>query len=115
MQSSVPPLLMLAAALSFSAASIAEGFMPWTDVMKMADKNSDGMITPSEVMYFESSAHFVGFQPFMADHFKDFDADGDGMVSMDEASAGTDKLGMSDAATSKAFFERQGFMPRNAK
>ena len=73
------------------------------------------MVSPHEVMFFESKDHFVGFQPFMADHFKDFDTDGDGMVSMAEANAGRDKLGMSDDQLSKAFFERQGFMPRNAQ
>jgi len=91
----------------------AEGFMPWTDVMKMADTDKDGMLTPREVMYFEGSDSHVGFQPFMVDHFKDFDTDGDGMVSAAELAAAKDKLGMSDDDMSKAFFERQGFMPRN--
>ena len=48
----------------------------------------------------------------MVDHFKDFDTNGDGMVSSDELTAAKAKLGMSDEEMSKAFFERQGFMPR---
>ena len=90
----------------------AAGFMPWTDVMKMADADDDGMLTPREVMYFEGREAHAGFQPFMVDHFKDFDTNGDGMVSSDELTAAKAKLGMSDEEMSKAFFERQGFMPR---
>ena len=108
-------LLFLASAVTaLSLSASAEGFMPWSKVMAMADADGDGKLSPHEVMFFESSEHFVGFQPFMADHFRDFDADGDGFVTEAEARAGAERLGMSDTAVSKAFFERQGFMPRNA-
>ena len=91
----------------------AEGFKPWPEVLQMADSNGDGRVSPKEVMFFESSDHFVGFQPFMADHFQDFDADGDGFVSLNECRSGIAALGMTDDQISKAFFERQGFMPRS--
>ena len=92
---------------------LAEGFTPWPEVLKMADKDGDGKVSPSEVMFFESDEHFVGFQPFMADHFQDFDADGDGFVSLDECRSGVKALGMSDDEIAQAFFEKQGFMPRS--
>lgn len=101
------------AATTLTTTVAAEGFTPWPEVLKMADANQDGKVSPHEVMFFESAEHFVGFQPFMADHFQDFDADNDGVVSLDECRSGLDKLGMSDAQISQAFFERQGFMPRS--
>ena len=69
-------------------------------------------LATAEVMYFEGRKEAVGFQPFMVDHFEDFDADRDGMVSMAEAKPGLAMLGMSDDESSEAFFKRQGFMPR---
>jgi hypothetical protein len=104
-------LMMTLGVVNFAA---AEGFKPWPEVLAMADANDDGMVSPHEVMFFESADHFVGFQPFMADHYQDFDADGDGNVSLDECRSGVAKLGMSDEEISKAFFEGQGFMPRQA-
>ena len=114
MHRSAISILVAAAAVTLSYTTMAEGFTPWPDVLAMADKDGDGKISPAEVMFFESADHFVGFQPFMADHFQDFDADGDGQVSLDECRSGVAKLGMSDAAISKAFFERQGFMPKGS-
>ena len=113
MQKSLLPVLFVLGAMSFVALVNAEGFQPWPEVLAMADKDGDGKVSPSEVMFFEAEDHFVGFQPFMADHFKDFDSDGDGFVSLDECRSGIEKLGMSDDQISKAFFERQGFMPRS--
>jgi hypothetical protein len=111
-------IVLTACVLAFTMGSTqfaaAEGFMPWTDVMKMADSDKDGMLTPKEVMYFKSADTHSGFRPFMVDHFADFDTDGDGMVSEGEMKAAVERLGMSDADMSKAFFESQGFMPRNA-
>jgi Ca2+-binding EF-hand superfamily protein len=115
MQKSVLPVLLVLGAMSFAMLVNAEGFTPWPDVLKMADKDGDGKVSPSEVMFFDSDEHFVGFQPFMADHFKDFDSDGDGFVSLDECRSGIEKLGMSDDQITKAFFERQGFMPNKGK
>ncbi|MEQ8661745.1 MAG: hypothetical protein RLW62_13105 [Gammaproteobacteria bacterium] len=105
-------ITVLAAALAVGASASAAGFMPWTDVMKMADTDKDGMLTPHEVVYFKGNDSHTGFRPFMVDHFADFDTDGDGMVSAGELAAAKTKLGMSDEEMSKAFFERQGFMPR---
>ncbi len=98
-----------------AGAAGAEGFMPWTDVVKMADGNADGMLTPTEVMYFKEAGEYPGFMPFMTDHFKGFDTDQDGMVSKAELDAAMQKYGMTDTQMSKAFLERQGFMPRSAQ
>ena len=110
-------VVLVLLAIGFTGLSVnvaAEGFTPWPEVLKMADSNDDGRVSPHEVMFFDSAEHFVGFQPFMADHFQDFDADGDGFVSLDECRSGVKKLGMTDTEISQAFFEKQGFMPRSA-
>lgn len=114
MQKSVLTVLLIIGMTGFSFNAAAEGFTPWPEVLKMADSDKDGKVSPHEVMFFESSDHFVGFQPFMADHFQDFDVDGDGFVSLNECRSGVEKLGMSDTQISQAFFEKQGFMPRSA-
>ena len=44
---------------------------------------------------------------------KSIDADGDGFVRLTECRSGIAALGMTDDQISKAFFERQGFMPRS--
>lgn len=51
----------------------------------------------------------------MANHFKDFDTDGDGMVSKAEMAAGLEKYKMTDEATTKMFYSTVGFMPANQK
>ena len=81
------------------------GFMPWTDVFKMADADADGMLTPKEVIYFKDKSKAPGFQPFMVDHFADLDVNKDGMLDMKELETAKDDT------MSKAFFEKQGFMP----
>lgn len=108
---------MLVAALSLAlvaAGAHAEGFMPWTKVLEMADTDGDGMVSAKEIMYFDAADHYVGFQPFMTSHFRDFDTNGDGMVTMEESKAAVARLGMSEAEMSEAFFKQQGFMPRSA-
>ena len=93
----------------------AEGFMPWTKVTETADLNDDGMITMFEVERFKPVAKFPGFQPWMADHFQDLDANSDGMVDADELMKAKEMFKMDDTAMSQAFIKRQGFMPRNSK
>jgi hypothetical protein len=87
------------------------GFASWLETVHKADKNSDGMLTPTEVMYYDATAHEAGFRPFMVDHFAAWDFNGDGMVSMDEISQGMKKAGMTDKDMSRAFFESVGFQP----
>ncbi|MEM7469618.1 MAG: hypothetical protein AAF387_22435 [Pseudomonadota bacterium] len=101
------------ALLGFVTTVSAEGFMPWTKVTEMADLNDDGMITMFEVERFKPVAKFPGFQPWMADHFNDLDANNDGMVDATELAKAKEMFDMDDTALSQAFFKRQGFMPRN--
>ena len=105
-------LISLALASALSNVS-AEGFMPWTKVVSMADLNDDGMLTMFEVERFKPVAKFPGFQPWMADHFVDLDTNGDGMVDNTELAKAKEMFKMDDTAMSQAFFKRQGFMPRN--
>ena len=97
----------------FSGLAMAQGFMPWTDVMLMADSNKDGKLSMKEVKGFSAAEHFVGFQPFMADHFADCDVDNDDSVTMFELKSCMKSLGMTDPEASQMFFKGVGFMPRN--
>ncbi|MGE0483451.1 MAG: hypothetical protein AB7Q81_04885 [Gammaproteobacteria bacterium] len=103
----------LAIGLLASLTATAEGFMPWTSAIDKADLNGDGMLTMFEVERFKPVTEFPGFQPFMADHFKDLDANQDGMVDRAELERAKELFGMTDAQMSEAFFKTQGFMPRN--
>ena len=103
------------ALISISSTVSAAGFQSWIEVAHMADTNSDGKISPTEVMYFEHSKEAVGFQPFMVNHFAAFDTNGDGEVSMEEIEAGMKKQDMSDKDMLRAFFEMQGFQPPKNK
>lgn len=103
--------LSLALAAGGAFAGDTAGFASWLDTVHKADKNSDGMLTPTEIMYYDPEAHEAGFRPFMVDHFAAWDFDGDGMVSMDEIHQGMEKAGMTDKDMSKAFFEMVGFQP----
>ena len=107
-------LIFLGITLISTVAS-AQGFQSWIEIAHMADKNTDGMISPSEVMYFEHSKEAAGFQPFMVDHFAAFDTNGDGQVSMEEIEAGMKAQNMTDDDMLRAFFEMQGFQPPRNK
>jgi hypothetical protein len=96
----------------FAVAAGAQGFMPWTDVMMMADMNHDGELSMDEVKTYNAKDHFIGFQPFMVDHFKDCDKDDDDAVSMYELKVCTKEMGMTDSETSRVFYKGIGFMPR---
>ena len=105
--------LVTAGLLFISFGALAAGFQPWTEVLESADTDHDGKVSPSEVVFFEASDHFKGFQPFMADHFQDFDSDGDGLVSLDECRSGMKSLNMTDDEVSEAFYTDFGFQPRS--
>ena len=105
-------LFVFLASLLVAGTASAQGFMPWTDVMMMADIDNDGSLSMDEVKKFNASDHFVGFQPFMVDHFKDCDADKDGSVTMYEVKACSKGMGMTDEETSEVFYKGLGFMPR---
>lgn len=101
--------LILAA--SGAMAEETAGFASWLETVHKADKNADGMLTPTEIMYYDASQHEAGFRPFMVDHFAAWDFNADGMVSMDEISQGMKKANMTDKDMSRAFFEMTGFQP----
>jgi len=103
--------------LASSGALAAEsaGFTGWIEVIHAADKNSDGMLTPAEVMYYDATSHEAGFRPFMVDHFAAWDFDNDGMVSMDEIHQGMEKAAMTDKDMDREFFEMVGFQPPRNK
>ena len=101
--------LFLLAILPFSVS--AEGFMPWSHALNQADSNGDGGLSMEEVMDHKLGEGFVGFQPWMQDHFAKCDSSGDGIVMMDELNACKKAMGMSDAELDRAFFENTGFMP----
>ena len=105
----VAALLVLATGGALAAESA--GFTGWIEVIHAADKNGDGMLTPTEVMYYDSSSHEAGFRPFMVDHFAAWDFDNDGMVSMDEIHKGMEAASMTDKDMDRAFFEMTGFQP----
>lgn len=103
------------ASLLIAHTATADGFMPWSDVMRMYDDNNDGMVSGAEV---SAMAHvlgkgFVGFQPWFTDHQAALDTNKDGMVSMDEAKAWMASHEVSEDDMSKGFYKGFGFMPNN--
>jgi hypothetical protein len=106
--------MFIAMAAIIAPLASAQGFMPWTDVMMMADGDHDGMVTMDEVKKFNAADHFVGFQPFMTDHFKDLDLNKDGMVTMAEVKMfSKSQMKWSDPEISEMFYKGVGFMPKN--
>ncbi|MCC7410131.1 MAG: hypothetical protein IT495_00645 [Gammaproteobacteria bacterium] len=93
----------------------AEGFMPWTDIMKGADMDADGMVSMDEVKDYQLGSRFQGFQPWMSDHFAALDTDGDGQVSMKEIEDGMHGMGMDGNALSAEWTKGLGFMPREGQ
>lgn len=79
--------LIAAAVLATSAyfaPVIAQGFMPWEDVIKMAAKHN-GMVTTEDATEFsQREKQFAGFAPWLTENMKILDRDRDGMVSMEE-------------------------------
>lgn len=98
--------------VAFSGAAAAQGFMPWTDIMRGADRDGSGTVSMEEVAAYRLGSRFQGFQPWMSDHFAHLDTDGDGEVSVAEIEAGMHGMGMDGAGLSRAWTEGLGFMPR---
>ncbi|MEM7468357.1 MAG: hypothetical protein AAF387_15920 [Pseudomonadota bacterium] len=94
----------------FSAA--AQGFMPWNDVLTLADIDRDGKVTKVELTKFGPTDEIPGFVPWMSDHWADLDADKDGDVSLDECRSGIEAAGWTDDEIRDAFYSNVGFMPR---
>lgn len=93
------------------ANSNAQGFMPWEDVLKLADANADGKVTKVEVRSFGPTEEIPGFVPWITDHWADLDADKDGDVSLDECRSGIDAAKWTDEEIRDAFYSNVGFMP----
>ena len=107
---------LIALALAFAAGTVSaegEGFMPWTDVMKQFDANGDGKITMEEAKNHKLGENFIGFMPFMQDHFADLDTDHDGSVDEEELKAMMHKMNWSDKDMVNQFYKNTGFMPTN--
>jgi hypothetical protein len=107
---------LIAAALVLvagSSAASAEGFMPWTDVMKMYDANHDGVISMEEAKDHKLGEQFPGFMPFFQDHFADLDTDHDGTVSEQELANMMHKMNWTDKEMVNQFYKNTGFMPTN--
>ena len=111
-------MMKILKAIAISAALItainvvqAESFMPWTEVMAMADTDRDQRISPAEVMMFRFAEAYPGFQPFFATHFMRFDTNADGLVDDAEFHAGMDSMKMNDSDMNEAFAIGRGFMP----
>jgi hypothetical protein len=89
------------------------GFMPWGEVMHSFDANQDGGVTLSEAGNADKSSRFIGFQPFLKDHFADLDANKDGMVDDAEVATMMKAKQWTDKAMVNQFYKNTGFMPTN--
>lgn len=86
----------LALTVPFAPALAGEaGFMPWTDILMMADTDSDGGVSMMEVESFREPA-YAGFQPWMGKNFNAIDLNQDGMVTMYEMKKYTMEHGMDE-------------------
>jgi hypothetical protein len=91
----------------------ADAFMPWQKVLEVADVDRDSRLSPEEILKFEQRDHFMGFQPFMADHFSKYDFNEDGFLSLEECRKGMQEAGYSDAQVTAEFKRDHGFRPWN--
>ena len=107
-------LIFLGMGLFMSATGFAtDDLVLWTEAVKAADTDGDHQISMNEVREFSRQKEFKGFQAFMADHFVDFDTDGDGKVSEQELKLGIAKMGISEAQLSQGFRQGFAFMPKD--
>ena len=106
--------IFLGMGLFMSATGLAaDDLVPWPEAVKAADTDGDHQISMNEVREFSRQKEFKGFQAFMADHFVDFDTDGDGKVSEQELKLGIAKMGISEAQLSQGFRQGFAFMPKD--
>lgn len=101
-----------ALALLFSAGAMAaKPFLSWTEAILQADKDRSESISMKEVTEFQANDRYPGFRPFMSQNFTTLDANGDGVLTMEEFEAGTKSMGMSDEQVSDSFIKGLDFMP----
>ena len=91
----------------------AEAFMPWTEVMAKYDLDHDGGVSMEEAKNHELGSNFVGFQPFMVDHFAELDANGDGIIDSTELAKMMHSQKWTDKDMVNQFYKNTGFMPTN--
>jgi hypothetical protein len=111
--------MALAVIASTAFAAGETGFMPFkqwrTDIWNAYDENKDGALTMEEVKSMDRvlGQDFIGFQPFMVDHFAELDANGDGKVDQDELSKMMVAKEWTDKDMVNQFYKDTGFMPHN--
>lgn len=105
--------LLAVALATVTTYAAADGFMPWTDAVAKADANGDGGVSMEEAKTHKLGEDFVGFQPFMVDHFADLDANKDGMVTVDELKSMMATKQWTDKQMVDQFYKNTGFMPTN--
>jgi hypothetical protein len=104
---------LLAFSVLFAAAASAEGFMPWTEIMAKYDANFDGGVSMEEAKNHTLGQNFVGFQPFMVDHFAELDSNGDKMIDAVELAKMKQAMKWTDKDMVNQFYKNTGFMPTN--
>jgi EF hand len=87
----------------YSAEESFKRLDPWTVIVKRADTNNDNNLSPSEIVNFKHSDRYTGFQPFMASHFPKFDANKDGVLTIEECRRGMKQLDYTDGQVTQEF------------
>jgi Ca2+-binding EF-hand superfamily protein len=85
--------------------AFAQGFMPWSDILKKAMADHPGMTMEMMHDFATREKQFTGFEPWMISHFKEVDADHDGSITMAEMHAWMDAHKMSDKQLTDAWYE----------
>lgn len=114
---------VLTVAIAFAASGVyaagETGFMPFkqwhTDIWSAYDEDKDGSLTMAEVKSMDRALgqDFIGFMPFMIDHFMDLDTNNDGKVNQEELSHMMKMMEWTDKDMVNQYYRNTGFMPHN--
>ncbi|MEE9139860.1 MAG: hypothetical protein V3U18_03695 [Alphaproteobacteria bacterium] len=89
--------LAFAASLGAIAGAHARAFIPWTEVMMIADADQDRGVTTDEVKELvKARGELAGFGPWMIDNFDVIDADGNDSLTLWEVKKHLMENGISD-------------------
>lgn len=77
--------------------AIAADQIQWDAIIKLADRNHDGQLSKAEIAFFPASRQFPSFKAFVAQHFRELDADGDQRLNAAELTKSAAQLRMTDA------------------